>query len=101
MLLQPSNLGDLTHVLTQVQARGEKVTGFQLSALNRVLEYTPEDMTVTVEAGITLAELQRHLAQSGQWLPIDPPQPERTTVGAILAANANGPRRFGYGTIRE
>src|SRR5262245_15375236 len=101
MLLQPSTLNDLTQALTRAQVRGEKVTGFQLSALNRVLEYTPEDMTVTVEAGVTLTELQRHLAQNGQWLPIDPPQPDRTTIGDILAANASGPPRFNFGTIRE
>ena len=101
MFLQPTNLNALTHALADAHARGEKVTAIQLSALNRVLEYTPEDMTVTVEAGITLAALQSHLAAHGQWLPIDPPQPERANIGAILVTDASGPRRFGYGTIRE
>jgi FAD/FMN-containing dehydrogenase len=58
-------------------------------------------MTATAEAGLTLAELQTRLALGGQWLPVDPPHPERLTLGALIAANASGPRRFGYGTIRD
>jgi glycolate oxidase FAD binding subunit len=68
---------------------------------NRVLEHTPEDMTVTVEAGVTLAALQQRLAESGQWLPLDPPNPETATMADILNFNRSGPRRFGFGTIRE
>ena len=67
----------------------------------RILEYHPEDMTVTAEAGLLLSELQDRLRQSGQWLPIDPPFPERTTIGELLSENLSGPRRYGYGTIRE
>jgi len=77
------------------------VSGIHLDALNRVVEHEPHDMTVTVEAGLTLARLQADLSRSRQWLPLDPPHPERLTVGALLAANASGPRRFGYGTCRD
>jgi len=66
-----------------------------------VLEHTPEDMTVTVEAGMTLAALQNQLAQKKQWLPIDPPHAEKLSVGELLSTNASGPRRFGYGTVRD
>ena len=72
-----------------------------LSALNRVLEHAAEDMTITVEAGITLAELNRHLAVKGQWLPIDAPDPDRASIGGIIATNAFGPRRHGHGTIGD
>ena len=65
------------------------------------IEHTPEDMTVTVEAAMTLAALQNELRKRGQWLPIDPPSPEILTVGDLLSKNASGPRRFGYGTIRD
>lgn len=58
-------------------------------------------MTVTVPAGVTLAALQEHVARNGQWLPIDPPHPERVTIEELLSKNLNGPRRFGYGTIRD
>lgn len=62
--------------------------------------HTPEDMTVTVEASVTLAALQAALAKARQWLPLDPPNPE-LTLREILDRNENGPRRFGYGTIRD
>lgn len=64
-------------------------------------EYTPEDMTVTVEGGMNLAELQGQLAACGQWLPIDPPHIHQVTVRQLLAENLSGPRRCGFGTIRE
>ena len=72
-----------------------------LAALNRVLEHAADDMTITVEAGITLAELNRHLAVKGQWLPIDAPDPDRASIGGIIASNAFGPRRHGHGTIGD
>jgi FAD/FMN-containing dehydrogenase len=63
------------------------------------MTHVPEDMTVTVAAEVTLAALQAELGQRGQWLPVDPPG--MLTVRQLLDTNASGPRRFGYGTIRE
>lgn len=101
MLLKPASFTELADALSAATVRGERVGEVDLTALNRVVEHTPEDMTVTVEAGMTLAMLQAQLTPRGQWLPIDPPHPGRLTVGALLATNASGPRRFGCGTIRE
>jgi glycolate oxidase FAD binding subunit len=50
---------------------------------------------------MTLGALQRHLAPHGQRVALDPPWPERATVGGILAANAFGPRRSRYGAPRD
>jgi glycolate oxidase FAD binding subunit len=58
-------------------------------------------MTVTVEAGISIAALRAELANEGQWLPVDIPAPERATLGGAVAVNASGPRRYGYGTLRD
>jgi glycolate oxidase FAD binding subunit len=66
-----------------------------------VIDYPAADMTITVEAGITLAGVRRLLAQSGQRLPLDPPQAEQATIGGIFATNATGPRRFGLGRPRD
>ena len=101
MILKPSSPEDLCRQLVDVHGRGEKVSAFRLDALNRVLEHTPEDMTITVEAGITFSALQKQLAVHSQWLPMDPPHPDRTSIGAILAGHVSGPRRCGYGTIRD
>jgi glycolate oxidase FAD binding subunit len=59
------------------------------------------DMTVTVEAGCPLAVLDATLAAAGQWLPIDPPRRERTTIGGLVAANLSGPLRASQGTVRD
>jgi len=69
--------------------------------LNRVLEHAWADMTVTVEAGCTVAVLQRTLAQHGQRLAIDPLWPERATIGGILAANDSGSLRLRFGSLRD
>jgi glycolate oxidase FAD binding subunit len=69
--------------------------------LTRVLEHEPGDLTATVEAGITLEALAAALAARGQWLPLDPPRSPEATLGGILATNAAGPRRQGYGTARD
>jgi glycolate oxidase FAD binding subunit len=75
--------------------------GVSLANLNRVLDYPADDMTITVEAGLTIAELSRHLAEHGQRLPVDVPNPEQATVGGAVAVNASGPRRYAYGTLRD
>jgi len=73
----------------------------QTTQLNRVIEYEPADLTVTVEAGIAYAELQRLLAEQGQLLALDPPAAPGATIGGLIATNASGPLRFAYGTARD
>lgn len=72
-----------------------------LRRLDRVVEHEPGDLTVTTQAGLTLSDLQAALHQRGQWLSLDPPEAVRATVGGIIAANAAGPRRHLYGTVRD
>lgn len=69
--------------------------------LARIVDYQPTDMTVTVEAGITVARLQTVLGEHGQWLPVDPPLPEQVTVGGLIATNLSGPARLSQGTTRD
>ena len=69
--------------------------------MTRILSHEPADLVTTVEAGVTLSELQKHLAQSGQWLPIDPPDDGRATIGAVVATGLAGPHSFGYGLPRS
>jgi glycolate dehydrogenase FAD-binding subunit len=72
-----------------------------LTSLDQVIDYPARDMTITVQAGITIAKLQEILAAENQRLPVDVPQPERATLGGAIATNASGPRRYGYGTLRD
>jgi glycolate oxidase FAD binding subunit len=82
---------------------GSHDTGLILSLekMNRLIDHAAEDMTVTVEAGMTFAELAKILAAKNQRLPIDVPNVERATLGGLVAVNAAGPRQFGYGTMRD
>ena len=69
--------------------------------LARVVEHAPSDQIVVAQAGLTLGELQRTLASHRQRLALDPPRPDRATVGGIIAANAFGPRRARFGSVRD
>ena len=72
-----------------------------MSALNRVVQHNAADLTLVVEAGITLAALRAALAVEGQFLPLDAPLPERATIGGTLAAGASGPLKWQYGSARD
>lgn len=75
--------------------------GIETTRLNRVVEYEPADLTVTVEAGMRFAELQRILGEQGQFLALDPPVEEAASIGGVIATNASGPLRFAFGTARD
>jgi len=75
--------------------------GLSLARLNRVVDYPARDLTVTVEAGVTIAELAGRLASERQRLPVDIAQAERATVGGVVATSPSGPRRYLWGTMRD
>jgi glycolate oxidase FAD binding subunit len=75
--------------------------GVDLTGLADVIDYPARDMTVTVRAGIPIAALQSLLATEKQRLPVDVPRADRATLGGALAANVSGPRRYGFGTLRD
>jgi glycolate oxidase FAD binding subunit len=72
-----------------------------LARMNRVVDYSPPDLTITVEAGITLCEFNDRVGCDRLWLPLDPPGAGAASVGAIIACNSSGALRCGYGTPRD
>ena len=72
-----------------------------MKRLNRVIEHAWGDMTTTVEAGCTIATLQRTLKIHGQQLAADPLWPEEATVGGYLATADNGTLRLRFGGVRD
>ena len=72
-----------------------------LRRLDRVLDHRQGDLTVSVEAGLTLRRLNEALALRGQQLPLDPPYADRATIGGLLATNDSGPARHRFGTPRD
>jgi len=116
----PADQAALSAVLADVHARGVAAypigggtsldfgltpatpgVGIILTSLKRVIDYPARDMTVTVEAGITLDALSKTLAAERQWLPVEGPQPHVATLGGLMASAWSGPRRYGYGTMRD
>jgi glycolate oxidase FAD binding subunit len=69
--------------------------------LDRLLQYEPGDLTVSVEAGMLFRDLQRLLGERGQMIALDPPFAQDATVGGVVACNSSGPMRRGYGTARD
>jgi glycolate oxidase FAD binding subunit len=71
------------------------------SGLKRIVEYEPNDLTLSVEAGHNFADLQAALARNRQMIALDPPYFTKATVGGIVATNSNGPMRRAFGTARD
>jgi glycolate oxidase FAD binding subunit len=72
-----------------------------LRKLDALLKHDPADLTVAVEAGMTIAQLDRHLAEHGRFVPLDAPRAGESTVGGALAAGWRGPRRAYHGRPRD
>jgi glycolate oxidase FAD binding subunit len=69
--------------------------------LNRVLEHAWADLTVSVEAGCTIAKLQETLAKHGQRLALDALWQKNATVGGVLSTNDSGALRLRFGSLRD
>src|SRR5579864_6591452 len=119
-MILPATPEELARELAAAQAEGKTITlsgngtkslmggpivesdvSISTARLNRVLQYEPGDLTVSVEAGITYRELSAILADQHQMIPLDPPFSENATIGGIVASNSSGPRRRLYGTARD
>ena len=116
----PSSVRDLTTVLKEAAAEEQTIevagnnskrlmggpttpaeTKVNTSGLRRVLKYEPNDLTISVEAGMPFAELQALLAKNQQMVALDPPFFAKATVGGVIATNSSGPMRRYYGTARD
>jgi glycolate oxidase FAD binding subunit len=69
--------------------------------MNRLIDHAIGDLTVTVEAGMPIAELQKTLAAAGQFLAIDSSYPDAATIGGIIATADTGSLRQRYNSVRD
>lgn len=69
--------------------------------INRLIEHAVGDLTITVEAGMKFSHLQAILADSHQFLALDPAKPELATIGGIVATADTGSWRQRYGSVRD
>jgi D-lactate dehydrogenase (cytochrome) len=117
LTVNPGTLDELSQVMALCHRAGVAVwlcgTGSASSVVGRrssvvvstrrlaqVHTYEPDDLTVGVGAGMTLGELRALLATNGQQLPLEVGDDD-VTLGSLVATGADGPRRLGYGTLRD
>jgi glycolate oxidase subunit GlcD len=72
-----------------------------MQRLNRIIEHEPADLIAISEAGVTLKDFNETLGEKGQWLPLDPPDNGRATIGGVVATGMGGAQQFGYGAPRR
>ncbi|HJP93144.1 MAG TPA: FAD-binding protein [Pyrinomonadaceae bacterium] len=68
--------------------------------LNQIIEHEPADLIAVAQAGVKLKTFNEKLSENGQWLPLDPPDDGRATLGGIVATGLGGAQQFGYGRPR-
>ncbi|WDL96133.1 FAD-binding oxidoreductase [Alicyclobacillus sp. ALC3] len=84
------------------EALGERVhIVLSMGRMKQVLDFSPSDLVVTVQPGVTLSELEGVLAAEQKMLPLDPWLPSASTIGGIASTAASGPRRALYGGVRD
>lgn len=71
-----------------------------LARMDATIDHYAGDLTATVPAGMSLGAANAILRRNRQWIPLDPPF-EHATIGGLVATNESGPRRHGYGTLRD
>ncbi|MEA5523109.1 FAD-binding oxidoreductase [Limnoraphis robusta] len=69
--------------------------------LNQLIEHAVGDLTVTIEAGMSFTQLQQILAETGQFLALDPAYSENATIGGIIATGDTGSLRQRYRGVRD
>jgi glycolate oxidase FAD binding subunit len=72
-----------------------------LKEMTRVWNFEAGDLTIVVEPGMKMGDLQRSIARDNLWLPLDPFGGSKASLGGILATNCAGPLRLFYGTPRD
>ncbi|TFU01162.1 FAD-binding protein [Polymorphobacter arshaanensis] len=117
--LAPTSVEEIADMVRDVRALGTKLrirggdtrhrTGLveehsavlDLSGLDRIIAYEPDELVLTAEAGVRLETVVALLATRGQHLAFEPAARAGSTLGGAIAANIAGPRRLVAGAVRD
>jgi glycolate oxidase FAD binding subunit len=118
--LTPTHPDELAQALADANGRGQTISisgagskrtyggptadaelPISTASLRGVLQYEPHDLTISVQAGLPWAELEKTLAVNNQSIPLDPPFSAQATVGGVVASGLSGPRRLKTGSVRD
>jgi FAD/FMN-containing dehydrogenase len=114
LIVSPASAEEISEVLKLASREGWKVlpaggaTWLKSTAdlivstqrLHQIIEHEPADLIAVAQAGVRLVDFNAKLAENGQWLPLDPPDDGRATIGGVVATGIGGPQQFGYGRPR-
>jgi D-lactate dehydrogenase (cytochrome) len=117
LVVYPASTEEVSRVLALANERRVPVTPFgagssleghviptrggislDLSRLDRILEIAPDDLSATVQAGVTRTALERAAGEHGLFFPVDPGAD--ATLGGMAATNAAGTTTIRYGKMR-
>ena len=120
LIVKPHSVNEVSDLLKWSSAESQKVAPWgggtqitlgnppeqldvvmDLGDLNEMISFQPADLTVSVQAGITLEDLQNNLKSADKFLPLEAPLSNSATIGGILSASSSGPLRHTYGLPRE
>ena len=120
LVVKPHSVNEVSDLLKWSSAESQKVSPWgggtqitlgnppeqldvvmDLGDLNEMISFQPADLTVSVQAGITLDDLQNNLKSADKFLPLEAPLSNTATIGGILSASSSGPLRHTYGLPRE
>ena len=76
-------------------------TIIDLSKMESLIDHNPGDLTLTTSANIKINEINELRKKHGQQINLDPPLPDRTTIGGAIATGLNGPAKWQFGHIRD
>ncbi|HTG94215.1 MAG TPA: FAD-linked oxidase C-terminal domain-containing protein [Pyrinomonadaceae bacterium] len=118
IVVAPANVDEISAILKLTAGKGWTVLpagGFtwtrelypshngiiiKTTRLNRIIEHEPADLIAIAEAGVRLTDFNRALSENGQWLPLDPPDDGRATLGGVVAAGLGGAQQMAFGRPR-
>jgi FAD/FMN-containing dehydrogenase len=114
VLVSPGSIEEVAEVIKLASLEGWKVAPaggmtwlrgnadlvVNTSRLNQIIEHEPADLIAVAQAGVKLTDFNSTLNENGQWLPLDPPDDGRATLGGVVATGLGGAQQFGYGRPR-